>query len=63
MVLGGFWARVGLEKKPPKIIRKSFFRVFERLNDSTSESESEERNLNLESENEEESEVSGSESD
>ena len=35
MVLGGFWARVGLEKKPPKIIRKSIFRVFERLNDST----------------------------
>ena len=57
MVLGGFGARVGLEKKPPKIIRKSIFRVFERLNDSTNESESrsEERNLNLESENEEES--------
>ena len=35
MVLGGFWACVGLEKKPPKIIRKSIFRVFERLNDST----------------------------
>ena len=35
MVLGGFWARVGLKKKTPKIIRKSIFRVFERLLDST----------------------------
>ena len=33
--LGGFWAHVGLEKKPPNIIRKSIFLVFERLNDST----------------------------
>ena len=33
--LGGFWAHVGLGKKPPKIIRKSIFLVFERLNDST----------------------------
>ena len=32
--LGGLWAHVGLEQKPPKIIRKLIFLVFERLNDS-----------------------------
>ena len=35
VVLGGFWARVGLEREPPKRIRKTIFLMFERLNDST----------------------------
>ena len=35
MILGGFGARVGLERNQPKITQSTFFDVFERLIDST----------------------------